>query len=79
MLIINNEQQCSNEPPIYFYSVESEDEQTECNAHQCTIATSRTRKIRWIQCDDCARWFHFHCLGLSMKTVKDNWICPMCA
>ncbi|PIK36134.1 hypothetical protein BSL78_27037 [Apostichopus japonicus] len=38
-------------------------------------------KIFWIQCENCDRWFHWVCLGLSKEEVDkiDNYHCAECS
>lgn len=35
--------------------------------------------IEWIQCDDCMKWYHWHCVGLTAADVKkDTHTCESC-
>ena len=34
--------------------------------------------IQWIQCDVCMSWYHWECVGLSAKDVKDTHTCLTC-
>lgn len=31
-----------------------------------------------VQCDDCDKWFHFHCAGVSASIETSSWICNEC-
>ncbi|KZV74666.1 hypothetical protein PENSPDRAFT_647867 [Peniophora sp. CONT] len=31
-----------------------------------------------VQCDDCARWYHLSCLGLTERELEDEYFCPTC-
>ena len=40
----------------------------------CRIPESFDSKI--IECDRCAEWFHFKCVGIKNNTILANWIAP---
>ncbi|XP_062708631.1 uncharacterized protein LOC134288289 [Aedes albopictus] len=31
-----------------------------------------------VQCDDCDKWHHFTCVGVSEEVENQNWSCPKC-
>jgi cellobiose-specific phosphotransferase system component IIA len=31
-----------------------------------------------VSCDNCEMWYHFKCVGLPNKDIKNNWFCPFC-
>ena len=49
----------------------------------CGVCNKRYNgKGSWIGCDgECQNWYHFNCVGLSMKDEppKGDWFCPKCS
>lgn len=31
-----------------------------------------------VQCDDCDKWFHYHCVGVGPTIVHLDWSCYVC-
>ena len=44
----------------------------------CTICLMPdSYDVKMIECDVCAKWFHFKCVGLKRKRLK-RWVCSRC-
>ena len=40
---------------------------------------NEAEKSTWVGCDNCWRWYHFPCAGLSvLPAEEDYWSCPQC-
>lgn len=51
---------------------------TNKNGH-CRLCTEDDKAGNMVQCDDCDRWFHQHCVNLEqLPSKKERWICPKC-
>lgn len=50
------------------------------DAKRYMILTMKKRKVAmWVGCDNCWRWYHFACAGLSvLPAEEDYWSCPKC-
>ena len=38
----------------------------------------RKKKIDWVGCDGCGKWFHCDCLNLKLKDIGDTFLCNDC-
>ncbi|XP_055622871.1 uncharacterized protein LOC129766371 [Toxorhynchites rutilus septentrionalis] len=48
------------------------------NGH-CRLCTDKDKKEDMVACDECDRWFHISCVGLTYLPKKDErWVCPKC-
>ena len=71
--------------------VETEDDEETTNVPEynssdncCTCSSAEpppkngneSKDIHWIQCDDCPRWYHTICVGISAR--KKKYICDLC-
>ncbi|XP_067659226.1 uncharacterized protein [Haliotis asinina] len=45
-------------------------EEETCAAPDCSKPTDR--RVQWVQCDDCDKWFHTVCAGCRYDDVKDS-------
>ncbi|XP_071109611.1 uncharacterized protein [Haliotis cracherodii] len=45
-------------------------EEETCAAPDCS--KPRDRRVQWVQCDDCDKWFHTVCAGCRYDDVKDS-------
>ena len=41
----------------------------------CTCRMPESFDSKMIECDRCADWFHFKCVGLKKNTTSVNWMC----
>jgi hypothetical protein len=61
--------------------VEEEDADEYCAADKCLKPYSD--QVRWIQCETpgCARWYHYVCVGLTVKCAKQipSYSCSRCS
>ena len=60
---------------------EDEDEDGErekCEAEPCSIGTYKLKTVKWVQCENCTKWFHLYCLGLK-AVATGAWYCSVCA
>ena len=44
----------------------------------CSCAMPESFDTNMIQCDKCAEWFHFKCVGLSKNRNPRTWSCSTC-
>ena len=64
--------------------IESEDAPSDseegCSASECIINTITVKKINWIECETCSKWFHIYCVTKEeAQTELDNFICNSCS
>ncbi|KAL3862656.1 hypothetical protein ACJMK2_008610 [Sinanodonta woodiana] len=45
-------------------------EEEYCEADECK--KPKGKKVQWVQCDDCDKWYHTVCVGTSYDKVKDT-------
>ncbi|XP_046572175.1 uncharacterized protein LOC124280324 [Haliotis rubra] len=45
-------------------------EEETCAAQDCSKPTDR--RVQWVQCDDCDKWFHTVCAGCRYDDIKDS-------
>lgn len=43
-----------------------------CDAYDCKVPSGNIKKVTWVQCDDCDRWYHVSCSGISVKDAKNE-------
>ena len=44
----------------------------------CTCMMPESFDSKKIECDRCADWFYFKCVGLKKNTTPANWMCIRC-
>lgn len=42
-----------------------------CAVRYCEKPNAKV--VQWIQCDKCQKWYHFQCIGLRNKMVRNWW------
>ena len=42
----------------------------------CIVSLKATTCSRMIECEECQKWFHFKCMGLTSES--DTWVCQQC-
>ena len=42
----------------------------------CTCRLPESYDSRMIECEECQKWFHFKCMGLTSE--PDTWVCQQC-
>jgi len=48
-----------------------------CDAvHPPPRKSRRTRIVHWVGCDQCIRWYHAVCLGITK--IPDSYVCDFC-
>ena len=50
----------------------------ECQVRECSVGR-KTKKIDWLGCESCLKWFHSRCVDVNKKDYKDApYICDDC-
>ena len=48
-----------------------------CEAYPCNVSLCDQPVVKWVQCENCSKWFHLFCIGVD--GVHDDWACKLCA
>jgi len=52
--------------------IEYDYEHDKCDSVDCIRPANGVKKITWVQCDDCDKWYHVTCSGLSEKEARSS-------
>ena len=60
---------------VYSIGVSHTDNHDECIDKRCC----HPRAFKWVECEECLKWFHQICVGLKLKNDSAvNFVCKKC-